>query len=126
MVIAEQRGWVNKGVAFDDPRIPQLAALLPRNFSVSRKLGQALASYIERRRFLSAPRRQEIAANLGSLLLPRFNLPLNTSHDLLLCALYHRTFVESRENPDDVRPTIGLLSQEATRVSQSQGTGVTS
>lgn len=126
MVIVEQRGWVHKGIAFDDPRIPQLAAILPRNFTVSRKLGQALASYVERRQFLSVPRRQEIAANLGRLLLPRFNLPQNTSDDLLLCALYHRTFVESNENPDDVRPTIGLLSQEETGVSPFRETSVTS
>lgn len=118
MVVVEERTWIMANAKLDDPRVKQLAAQLPRSFQVTRKLGSALASYVDRRRFLSPARRQEIAAHLGGLLVPKLNLPATTSYDLLLCSLYHRTFVE-KDDDEESRPTTGLLAQEPSSVSAS-------
>ena len=113
MVVVEERSWLMASAKIDDPRVKQLAAQLPGSFQVTRKLGRALASYVDRRRFLSPARRQEIAAHLGALLVPKLNLPPATSYDLLLCSLYHRTFVDEGDD-EEARPATGLLAQDAT------------
>jgi hypothetical protein len=77
----------------EDPRAVQLAEYLPLDLRVSRSLARALAHYAERRRFLSQARRREVARHLAQPLLAQFQLPDNTSYDLLLCAMYHRLFL---------------------------------
>jgi hypothetical protein len=84
----------------DDPRAIQLAAYLPPNFVVPRSMARALATYVERRRFFSLPRRREVAKHLAEPLLERFSLPMDTSYDLLLCALYYRTFIADRSQDE--------------------------
>jgi hypothetical protein len=96
MVVVEERSWLFGVAKIEDPRTEQLAALLPANFKVSRSLARALATYVERRRFFAPARRREIARHIGDPLLERFHLPRDTSHDLLLCALYYRTFIADR------------------------------
>ena len=93
MVVVEERQWSLVVAKLEDPAIHRLAAELPASFAVSHKLSQALATYVERRRYLSPPRRTESAAHLSDLLMARFNLPGPIDHDGLLCALYLRTFV---------------------------------
>lgn len=101
MVIVEERQWLIGVTRLDDPRAVQLAAYLPMKFQVSRSMAKAISAYVERRRFFSVPRRREIARHLGEPLLERFGLPLDTSHDLLLCALYYRTFIADRQDDDE-------------------------
>jgi len=84
----------------EDPRAIQLAAYLPPNFVVSRSLAKSLATYVERRRFFTPPRRREVARHLAIPLLERFGLPPDTSYDLLLCALYYRTFIADRSQDE--------------------------
>lgn len=103
MVVIEQRSWLMGVAKIEDTRTPQLAALLPPKFQVSRELAHALATYVERRRFFSIARRREIARHLGEPLLEQLGMPPDTSHDLLLCAIYYRTFVADR-NADDEGP----------------------
>lgn len=93
MVVVEERQWALTIAKLEDPAIQRLASELPSSFSVSHKLSRALATYVERRRYLSPPRRAEIARHLSELLALRFNLPGTVDHDNLLCALYLRTFV---------------------------------
>jgi hypothetical protein len=81
-----------------------MATELPASFQVDFKLSQALASYVERRRYLSVPRRAEIARHLGELLTARLGLPSDTNHDQLLCALYYRTFVVAPAEEPAVTP----------------------
>ncbi len=102
MVIVEQRSWLLGVVRLKDPRAAELAALLPADFEVSRSLARALATYVERRDFFGPARRREIARHLGEPLLERFDMARDTSHDLLLCALYYRTFVAegADQNPE--------------------------
>jgi hypothetical protein len=96
MVVIEERHWLTGVARLEDPRAAQLAEYLPADFRVSRSLAQALATYVERRRFFTPARRREVAGHLAELLLPRLGLPPDTGYDLLLCALYYRTFVADR------------------------------
>ena len=97
MVVIEEKGWLLDAAKVEDPRVAQLAEELPTGFSVSRTFARALATYVDRRQLFSPPRRREIARHLGEPLVKRFGLPPDTSYDLLLCALYHRTFLASEE-----------------------------
>src|SRR5262245_23756495 len=96
IVVVEERQWLTGVAKLDDPRSIQLAAYLPPNFVVSRSMAKALATYVERRRYFTPPRRREVARHLAEPLLERFGLPADTSYDLLLCALYYRTFIADR------------------------------
>jgi hypothetical protein len=66
------------------------------NFEPSRSLARALSVYVERRGGFAWGRRAEIARHLAEPLRVKFNLPPETSHDLLLCAAYYRTFIADR------------------------------
>lgn len=96
IVVVEERHWLTGVAKLDDPRAIQLAAYLPPNFVVSRSLAKALATYVERRRFFSPPRRREVAKHLAEPLLVKFGLPADTSYDLLLCSLFYRKFIADR------------------------------
>ncbi|MEX2174974.1 MAG: RDD family protein [Pirellulaceae bacterium] len=100
IVVVEDRQWLTGVAKLDDPRCIQLAAYLPPNFVVGRTLAKALATYVERRRFFSVPRRREVAKYLAEPLLEKFGLPGDTSYDLLLCALYYRTFIADRSQDE--------------------------
>jgi uncharacterized RDD family membrane protein YckC len=100
IVVVEERQWLTGVAKLDDPRAIQLAAYLPPNFVVSRSLAKVLATYVERRRFFTPPRRREVARHLAIPLLERFGLPPDTSYDLLLCALYYRTFIADRSQDE--------------------------
>jgi uncharacterized RDD family membrane protein YckC len=108
MVVVEERQWLTGVATLEDPRAIQLAAYLPPNFVVGRALARSLATYVERRRFFTPPRRREVARHLAIPLLDRFGLPADTSYDLLLCALYYRTFIADRSQDE-------RLLAEATR-----------
>jgi uncharacterized RDD family membrane protein YckC len=75
----------------------RLAELIPVNFEPTRSLARALSVYVERRGGFAWGRRAEIARHLAEPLRIKFNLPPETSHDLLLCAAYYRTFIADRD-----------------------------
>jgi uncharacterized RDD family membrane protein YckC len=100
IVVVERNSWLTGVAKLEDHRAIQLASYLPPNFIVSRQLARALATYVERRRFFSPLRRREVARHLGEPLLEKFGLPADTSYDLLLCALYYRTFIADRHEDE--------------------------
>jgi uncharacterized RDD family membrane protein YckC len=100
IVVIEERQWLTGVAQLEDPRAIQLAAYLPPNFVVTRSLARTLATYVERRRFFTPPRRREVARHLAIPLLNRFGLPPDTSYDLVLCALYYRTFIADRSQDE--------------------------
>lgn len=93
MVVVEEKSWSFGVVQLEDERPAQLAELIPAKFQFSRQLNRALTAYVERRRFFSVPRREEIARHVAEPLIDQFGLPADTSYDLLMCALYHRAFI---------------------------------
>jgi hypothetical protein len=96
LVVIEERHWLTGVTKLEDERAAQLAEYMPPDFRVSRSLARSLATYVERRRFFTAARRREVARHLAEPLLEQFGMRRDTSHDLLLCALYYRTFVADR------------------------------
>jgi uncharacterized RDD family membrane protein YckC len=93
MVVIEEPQRLYDVVRVMEPEALRLAVEIPPGFRVSRSLALALSAYVQRRQLLPWPRRAEIARHIGEPLCERFGLPADTSHDLLLCALYHKTFV---------------------------------
>lgn len=113
IVVKEDRQWLMGVAKLDDPRAVQLAAYLPPDLEVSKTLAKALATYVERRRFFMATRRAEIARHLGAPLLRQFGLPADTSHDLLLCAMYYRTFIGDHKDDERHAAAVALATQAA-------------
>ncbi len=96
MVVVEQQAWFQDVLRTGEPEVGRMAERIPAGFRVSRTMGRALAAYVQRRRAFAWPRRLEIARHLGEPLRREFSLPANTNLDLLLCGLYHRTFIAER------------------------------
>ncbi len=102
VVVSETDSFQPTLLDFSDPRVPQLAELIPPTFIPSQQLMRAIASYADQRRQLPPQRAREIAAHVAVPLLEKFHIPLDTDYDLFLCSLYFRTFnsvVEDRITP---------------------------
>jgi len=93
MVVIEEPQRLYGVARVAEPEAIRLAGYLPTDFQVSRSLGRALSAYVQRRRTFPWKRRLEIAMHLAEPLRVKFDLPVGTNHDLLLCALYHRAFI---------------------------------
>lgn len=119
IVVNEEKKWTHGLANFEDPRVGQLAELLPNDFDVSSSLARSLADYADRRQFLSKPRVAEIAAHLGPLLSRRFGLPEDTNHDLLLCALYYKTFIADQHKEAGMLINPRVLTSEPQTVEAS-------
>jgi uncharacterized RDD family membrane protein YckC len=98
MVVIEEPNWLYGLARMQDQRVADLAQALPVRIDIARSTAKALAMYVERRRFFSPARRQEIAMHLGTPLIERYHLPPVSDHDLLLCAVYYKVFVS--ESPE--------------------------
>lgn len=103
----------------------KLADEIPVNFEPSRSLARALSVYVERRAGFAWGRRAEIARHLAEPLRIKFNLPPETNHDLLLCAVYYRVFVvdrvgEKRESGRPAPPRQPPLSPRQGRAAEVQ------
>lgn len=96
MVVIEDRSWLMKVAKVEDDRARLLADFIPVNYVVGRSLSKAIATYVERRRYFTTARRREIARHLAQPMLAKFDLPEDTSYDLLLCAVYYRTFLSDQ------------------------------
>ena len=101
IVVNEERKWTPELAQFSDIRVPRLAEEIPAEFVVPPIMAKALAEYVDRRRFLPGQRVAEIASHLGVPLIERMGFLPSTNHDLLLCALYYRTFISSQAPADD-------------------------
>lgn len=83
---------------FEDDRVARLAELIPESFFVSPSLARAIADYAEHRRRLNYQRASEIASYLAVPLLDRFGLAADTDHDLFLCSLYYKVFMQREDD----------------------------
>ena len=97
MVVSEARRSTPLNTLPDDLRAFGLAELIPPTFSASSSLAQSVGLYMENRLRLSVTRRQEVAKHLSLPLIRRFQLLPDTSHDLLLCAMYVRIFLSAEQ-----------------------------
>ncbi len=102
MVIVDERSWRLPVAKVEDPRVAALSSFVPGDYRVSRSMARTLAIYAERRHFLTPARRREIARHLTIPLIERFEFRADIDPDLLLYALYYKTFLSdsSSELPD--------------------------
>src|SRR6056297_1888608 len=93
MVIVDERSWRLPVAKVDDPRVAALASFVPADYRVSPSMARTLAMYAERRHYLTPARRREVARHLAVPLIERFEFRDDIDPDLLLYALYYRTFL---------------------------------
>lgn len=108
MVVVEQRALRAEVAGIRQPEALQLAAQLPPGLTVSRSLGRALSAYVNRRATFSWRRRAEIARHLAAPLAASLGLPPRTDPDMLLCAVYQRTFL-AEDLPQPPQPAKNVL-----------------
>jgi len=105
MVVVDERSWRLPVTKLDDPRAAALASFIPGDYRVSRSMARTLATYVERRAYLTPGRRREVARSLAEPLLERFGFRPEIDPDLLMVALYHATFLaDPRDPPVDLGP----------------------
>lgn len=102
IVVVERRSRLRGVVPMAHPELVRFAETLPVNFIPTRQMGQALSVYVARREIFSPARRFELARILAEPLCERMNLPADTNPDLLLCALYYRTFIADRAAAEEL------------------------
>ncbi len=108
MVIIDERSWKLPIAKVEDPRVPALASFFPADYRVSRSMARTLAVYAERRDFLTPDRRREVARHLTVPLIDRFEFRSDIDPDLLMYALYYKTFLaDSSEDDPDLGPLAG-------------------
>lgn len=107
MVVMDERNWTLPVARVDDLRVPALASFVPAEYRATPSMAKALANYAERRLYLSPPRRREIARHLAVPLIERFDFRRDVDPDLLLYALYYRTFLTDGINEPS---ELGVLS----------------
>jgi uncharacterized RDD family membrane protein YckC len=96
IVVVERRSTLRGVAPMAHEEVVRFASTLPVHFVASRAMGHALSVYVARRELFSPARRFEIARTLSEPLCERFSLPPSTNPDLLLCALYYRTFIADK------------------------------
>ncbi|WDQ17736.1 RDD family protein [Rhodopirellula sp. P2] len=108
MVIIDEKTWQLPVAKIDDPRVAPLATFIPGDYAISRSMARTLAIYAERRHYLTPPRRREIARHLTLPLIERFDFRPDIDADLLMIALYYKTFLAERNaEPADLGPLAG-------------------
>ncbi|MFG0256053.1 MAG: RDD family protein [Rhodopirellula sp. JB053] len=108
MVIVDEKTWRLPIANIDDPRVAPLASFIPGDYQVSRSMARTLAVYAERRHYLTPGRRTEIARHLAIPLIERFDFVSDVDFDLLMLALYYRTFLADPSSESaDLGPLAG-------------------
>jgi uncharacterized RDD family membrane protein YckC len=108
MVVIDERSWRLPVTKVEDPRAAALASFIPGDYRVSRSMARTLATYVERRAYLTPGRRREVARGLTDPLLQRFEFRPDIDPDLMMISLYHATFIaDPRDAPPDLGPLAG-------------------
>lgn len=97
MVVYGGRRGFNVNLQPEDGRAFALAEHIPPTFQVTQTLTYAIGLYMERRRFWTPHRREDIACILAEPLIKIFELLPDTSSDLLLCAIYVRIYYSAEQ-----------------------------
>ena len=109
MVVVDERTWRLPVAKVEDARVPALAAYVPGDYRITRSMAKALATYAERRHYLTPARRREVARHLADSLIERFEFRPDIDPDLLLYALYYKTYLaDSNSESADLGPLAGF------------------
>jgi uncharacterized RDD family membrane protein YckC len=125
MVIVDERSWRLPVAKVEDPRVAALSSFVPGDYRISRSMARTLAIYAERRHYLTPARRREIARHLTVPLTERFEFRRDIDPDLLLYALYYKTFLADATQPPDLGPLAGYspLLRDANKPQGLAGNG---
>lgn len=108
MVVVDERKWRLPIAKVDDARVPALASYIPGDYLITRKMSRTLATYVERRHYLTPQRRREVARYLSVPLIERFEFRPDIDPDLLLYALYYKAFLaDTSDGSADLGPLAG-------------------
>lgn len=121
MVIVDERIARLTITDFDDRRVAMLARFVPADYRITRSMAKMLATYVERRNYLSPLRRAEIAKHITESLIERFKFQNDIDPDLLMMALYHKAFLDDEESSPDVDAEFAGFSPLRTDVAQWLG-----
>lgn len=116
MVVVERRSKLRGLSQLNHPDVVRLALDLPRSLLVNRGMAQALSLYVARRDRIAPARRFEIARTLSEPLAERFGLPRDINPDLMLCALYYRTFIADTAGEAALSPEAEAAEMAAAEV----------
>lgn len=119
MVVLDEKSWRLPVVKVDDRRVAALSQFVPADYRVTQTMAKTLAAYAERRAYLSPARRREVARHLADPLIDRFEFRRDIDSDLLLYALYYRTYLEDeRAEPEPLGDLAGYspLARDANRL----------
>lgn len=100
MVVAEDRTRATRFNDINDVLLSPVENLLPPDALPSRTLAKAISQYVDRRRYFGPARRAEIARHVGEVFAQKYGLPAGIDYDALLCVLYRRAFLTSRDEED--------------------------
>jgi hypothetical protein len=78
----------------EERAVEALLPRLPARIEAGPELSRALADYVAHRKRFSESRREEMAAHLAGPARKTYDLPDEAPGDAVLCALYHRVFLE--------------------------------
>ena len=107
MVVVDERQFQPIAGKNDDPRVAPVSTFLPADYHVSSSMARTLAVYAERRHYLTPARRNEIVRHLAGPLIDRFGFREDFDPDLLMMALFHRTFLAQDGEEIDFGPLQG-------------------
>jgi len=122
MVIHEEPRMLAKLAEFSDPRVAALSEHIPPSFVVSAKLSRTISEYVDGRRHVAPQRASEIAAHLARPLMQRLGIPADTDADLLVCALYYRTFAGQPSGNEPSKAERKLLQRTESSTHADLGT----
>jgi uncharacterized RDD family membrane protein YckC len=94
MVVVEARPRRGGVAVIREPAVDAVLPWLPARIAAGPELARALADYVEHRRRFGSARREEMATHLARPVRARYALPAQATGDAIVCALYHRVFLE--------------------------------
>jgi uncharacterized RDD family membrane protein YckC len=94
IVIIEERRTSRPITRVNNPDVDALLPWLPRRIAAGSKLARVVSDYVAQRRRFAPARRAEMAEHLAQPLRARYHIAANVAADVVLCAFYHRVFLD--------------------------------
>lgn len=94
MVVVEQRPGRGGIAGVEEKAVDAVLPLLPGRIEAGPELARALSDYVKHRRRFAPARREEMAGHLARPARVKYGLPESIVADAIVCALYHRVFLE--------------------------------
>jgi uncharacterized RDD family membrane protein YckC len=94
IVVIEERRASRPITRVSNADVDALLPWLPRRIAAGSNLARVVSDYVEQRRRFTAARRAEMAEHLARPLRARYDIAASVPADVVLCAFYHRVFLD--------------------------------